>query len=62
MIVKSYEFEIASLKERDASEDPKYWLSYPSVLTEKKKQVWSALSQGLEKYQYVSLFLFFSYQ
>ncbi|CAD5115929.1 DgyrCDS4859 [Dimorphilus gyrociliatus] len=50
VVVKSAEFEIASLKERDASEDQKYWMSYPAVLTEEKKQIWSALSQGLEKY------------
>lgn len=51
--VKQSQFKIASLEERDSSEDSDYWASYAKLVDEKKERLWDALVEGLEKYSEV---------
>lgn len=52
--VKQSQFKIASLEERDSSEDSNYWASYAKLVDEKKERLWDALLEGLEKYRSVN--------
>lgn len=49
--MKQSQFKIASLEERDSSEDSDYWASYAKLVDEKKERLWDALVEGLEKYR-----------
>ncbi|XP_061176506.1 dynein regulatory complex protein 1-like [Saccostrea echinata] len=51
--VKQSQFKIASLEERDSSEDSDYWASYAKLVDDKKERLWDALLEGLEKYSEV---------
>ena len=46
------QFRITALDQRDCSDDSEYWLSYSTLLSEKKERVWDGLLDGLEKYRY----------
>ena len=48
---KSAQFRIASLDERDDTDDAAYWARYPAVLPEQQERVWAALIDGFEKYR-----------
>ncbi|XP_067665435.1 dynein regulatory complex protein 1-like [Haliotis asinina] len=47
------QFKIATLEERDDSDDSEYWAKYAGILSDKKERMWDALIDGLEKYSEV---------
>ncbi|KAK3087953.1 hypothetical protein FSP39_012723 [Pinctada imbricata] len=47
---KQSQFKIASLEERDSSQDSEYWAKYAKLTDDKRERLWDALLEGLEKY------------
>ncbi|XP_033109065.1 dynein regulatory complex protein 1-like [Anneissia japonica] len=50
---KQQTFNVISAEERDDSKDAEYWACFPTVLSEQKEKVWTALLDGLERYSNV---------
>ena len=48
--VKSSQFKLALLEERDDSDDERYWKQYSEIISGDRDRIWSALREGLEKY------------
>ena len=44
------QYQVASLDERDDSQDAEYWAQYPNVVDGQRERLWDAFTVGLQKY------------